>query len=113
MDIKSTVDEILKTKNRSLSWLAVEMEKTFDGLKLSLVRGSIKYNDIILMSKILEVQPSYFFENDQETGTSISAAEEEPEYSSLKRELKVCKEMIAALKDQIKDKEKIISLLSK
>jgi len=116
MEIKLIVDEILKAKNRSLSWLAAEMEKTFDGLKLSLVRGSIKYNDIILMSRILEVSPSCFFEQEHDAHSlkeSGTIAEEEPEYGSMKRELKVCKEMIAALKDQIKDKEKIIILLSR
>lgn len=117
MFIKETVDEILKGKNRSLSWLAVEMGKTFDGLKLSLVKGSIKYNDIILMSEKLSVRPSVFFEYDKQYKTSETdksfAAEGDSEYSNLKNELKGSKEMIAALKDQLKDKEKIISLLSK
>lgn len=117
MFVKATVDEILKGKNRSLSWLASEMNKTFDGLKLSLVKGSIKYNDIILMSEILNVRPSIFFEQSKTykiNDTERSAvSESEPEYSSLKSELKNSKELVAALKDQLKDKEKIISLLSR
>ena len=48
MYLKETVARLLKNKNRSLSWLALEMGKSFDGLKLSLVKGSIKYLDIIL-----------------------------------------------------------------
>jgi len=117
MFLKNVVDGILKEKNRSLTWLAEEMSKTFDGLKLGLVKGSIKYNDLILMAKTLEVSPSVFFEasaneyltSKQEEGISDGKTE----YPDLKNNLKNCKEMLNALKDQLKDKEKIISLLSK
>ncbi|PYF75825.1 hypothetical protein [Pedobacter nutrimenti] len=114
MTLKTTVDEILKKKNRSLSWLAVEMDKTFDGLKLSLVKGSIKYNDIVSMSAILNVSPNVFFEQDKaavKEGTG--PGESETEYASLKNDLRNCRELSAALKDQLKDKEKIIGLLTK
>lgn len=117
MPLKSVVDEILKDKNRPMSWLAEEMGKTFDGLKLSLVRGSIKYNDMIVMARVLEVSIDVFFPeevNPYSKGKNpIFFSEPTEEYSSTKTELKNCKEMIAILRDQIKDKEKIISLLSK
>lgn len=116
MDIKSIVDEILIEKNRTFTWLAEEMNKTFDGLKLSLTRESIKYKDLIAMSKALEVHPTTFFDKD----SSYSAANKnrettdaKSEYSDLKNNLKNCREMMATLKEQIKDKDKIISLLSK
>jgi len=117
MQLKSVVDGLLKEKNRSLSWLAEEMGKTFDGLKLSLVKGSIKYNDLIEMAKVLEVLPAVFFQtevNIYATETDISTlAEPREEYGGdVKSNLKNCKELLAALKDQLKDKEKIISLLS-
>jgi len=117
MVLKSIVDELLKEKGRSLTWLSTEMEKTFDGLKLSLTRGSIKYNDIITMAKVLEVTPATFFQSEVAPYTRKASqslvGDQKEEYSDLKSSLKNCKEMLTTLKDQIKDKDKIISLLSK
>jgi hypothetical protein len=110
MQLKDIVDKCLKDHNRSLSWLAAEMDKTFDGLKLSLVKGSIKYNDIKRMADILKVPASCFFEVDIETGNVLE--EEKGQYSNLKTELTSCKELTAALKSQLADKDKIIGLLS-
>ena len=107
---------MLKERNRSLSWLAMEMGKTFDGLKLGLTRGSIKYTDLKRMADILEIPVSRFFEEslDNEGGTQKNMLfEEEPQYISLKNELISCKELISTLKSQLKDKEKIIELLSR
>src|SRR5687768_11708999 len=105
MPLKSIVDGILKEKSRPMSWLADEMGKTFDGLKLSLIKGSIKYNDIIEMAKVLEVSPAVFFrtENvyaDFNNGES-ALAETRENYGDLKGNLKNCKEMLAALKNQL------------
>lgn len=115
MSLKKTVDKILREKNRSLSWLAHSIGKTFDGLRLGLLNESVKYKDIVAMARILEVSPAFFFE----TGVKDPNAEEnllaEPksEYGELKANLKTCKDLIATLKDQVKDKERIISLLKK
>lgn len=117
MELKSIIDEILKKKKRPFSWLADQMGMTFDGFKLSLNNRSIKYRDIVLMTKILEVSPMVFF-----SGPTAAAAElpgksaNDPinlEHGELKQALKSCKELNAALKDQIKDKDKIIALISK
>jgi len=117
MLLKSVVDELLKEKSRPMSWLAEEMGKTFDGLKLSLTRGSIKYNDLIAMAKILGVSPNVFFPVTNESDTTVKnpnfLGEPKVEYASAKNDLKNCREMLATLKEQIKDKDKIISLLSK
>ena len=117
MLLKGVVDEILKEKNRPMSWLAEEMGKTFDGLKLSLIRGSIKYNDIIAMASVLEVSVDVFFPEEVNPYSNPKnpnfLGEPITEYASAKNELKNCKEMISILRDQIKDKEKIIALLSK
>ena len=119
MTLKIIVDDLLKNKNRSLTWLASKMSKTFDGLKLSLVKETLKYKDLLLMAKILDVHPSIFFKqdminayNNKEQSYSI-LAEEESKYNDLKGNLKNCRDMVSALKDQLKDKERIISLLSK
>lgn len=115
MYLKNIVDEILKGKSRSLSWLAVQMGKTFDGLKLSLVKESLKYKDIEEMSKILEVSPNTFFKSELPTYLSVNGganSDTVPEQED-KVNIKNCRELVASLKDQIKDKERIISLLNK
>ena len=110
MELKDIVDGVLKDQNRSLSWLASEMKKTFDGLKLSLVKGSIKYTDIKRMATILKVPASTFFlENDSNQNV---VAEELPSYHNVKSDLSACRELVQTLKSQIIDKEKIIGLLS-
>lgn len=115
MPLKDIVDQILKEKVRPLSWLAEGMGKTFDGLKLSLVNGSIKYKDILAMSEILEVSPAVFFKTDYKRPlvNEDNLSEPKPEYGDLKSSLKACKELTATLKDQIKDKDRIIALLDK
>ena len=117
MNLKGVVDEILLEKNRPFSWLVSQMDKTFDGLKLSLTNESIKYRDINKMAKILEVPPSTFFDTESRTYKASNGAnytaESKNEYSDLRNSLKNCKEMSAALKELIKDKDRIIALLSK
>ncbi|MHB1179493.1 MAG: hypothetical protein ACYCZO_14330 [Daejeonella sp.] len=116
MYLKEVVNKILKERNRSLSWLAMEMGKTFDGLKLGLTRGSIKYTDLKRMADILEIPVSGFFEGGLDYGGETQKNilfEEEPPYLSMKKELNSCKELTNMLKSQLKDKDKIIELLSK
>lgn len=117
MYLKSIVGEILKRNNRSLSWLSVEMNKTFDGLKLSLLKGSMKYNDLLLMAKILNVPPTIFFEETNPDNCTekeqLKMSEVDQNQSQLEVENRNYREMIATLKEQLKDKDKIISLLSK
>ena len=118
MTLKNRVDDLLKDKNRPLSWLAAEMGKTFDGLKLSLVKETIKYKDLLSMARILNVATGHFFETNTDASylkdnPQMLISEEEVKYGDLKNNLKGCKEMVTALKDQLKDKERIISLLSK
>jgi len=117
MFLKQVVDGILTEQNRSLSWLAVEMGKTFDGLRLSLIRGSIKYTDIQKMAKILNIPVVRLFTEPAkfETTTSKMILNDPAETYQVnhKMALKNCQEMVDALKSQIKDKDKIIALLSK
>jgi lambda repressor-like predicted transcriptional regulator len=117
MYLKTIVAEILKKNNRSLSWLSVEMNKTFDGLKLSLLKGSMKYNDLLLMARILDVPPTIFFEETNPSHITekeaLKVADTSPQLAHQDMELKNCREMIVTLKEQLKDKDKIIFLLSK
>ncbi|HCN82178.1 MAG TPA: hypothetical protein DIT07_00965 [Sphingobacteriaceae bacterium] len=114
MALKEIVDQLLKEENRSLSWLATEMDKTFEGLKLSLTKGSIKYNDLKQMALILKVPPARFFEDKviQQKLSESLIGEDLPYYAGLKNDLNSCKELVSTLKSQVKDKEKIIELLS-
>lgn len=113
MSLKENIDQILSDKHRSLSWLALHMGKTFDGLRLGLINESIKYKDILTMAEVLHVSPCVFFksaDNNFSTEQNNILAESITEYGT---SLKSCKELNAALKDQLKDKERIIVLLNK
>lgn len=112
MVLKNKVEEVLKKKKRSMSWLAEEMGKSVDGLRLSLVRESIKYVDINKMAEILEVPAALFFPNSSELYQEISSVSKVSESGSEFEELKYYKGMVALLKDQLNDKQKIITLLS-
>lgn len=111
MSLKDIVYGILKEKRRSVTWLAEEMGRTFDGLRTGLVNESVKYKDMVVMAEVLEVSPSRFFETNEEQldlqGNMVSEASSE--YKSLKS----CEELVTTLKKQINDKERIITLLSK
>ncbi|EDM36310.1 hypothetical protein PBAL39_11417 [Pedobacter sp. BAL39] len=117
MLLKSLVDKLLKEKKKPMKWLAEAMGKTFDGLKKSLLNHSIKYSDIVLMAEILEVSPAIFFASEirpQKDPLLVTDDKETHEnYLSLNRSLDDCKELNRQLKDQLKDKELIISLISK
>jgi hypothetical protein len=115
MTLKEIVDQLLKEENRSLSWLATEMDKTFEGLKQSLTKGSIKYNDLKLMALVLKVSPARFFDEKvikQKISESMVTEQDISYYTGLKNDLTSCKELVGTLKSQVKDKEKIIELLS-
>ncbi|MFD1629965.1 hypothetical protein [Pseudopedobacter beijingensis] len=117
MQLKPIVDNLLKERGRSLSWLAVQIGKTFDGFRLSLIKESIKYTDLKKMAEILEVSPSVFFQestpdNYPDLPESKSLTESVPEYRTVASELNVYKQLTETLKGQLKDKEKIIELLN-
>jgi hypothetical protein len=115
MFLKQVVDDILAERNRSLSWLAGEMGKTFDGLRLSLLKGSIKYVDIQRLAEILDISVMQLFTPPEEYAAASEFIVNEPieGYRSNYKALKNCQEMVETLKSQIVDKEKIIELLSK
>ena len=89
------------------------MGRTFEGLKLSLTKGSIKYTDIKQMSGILKVAPGRFFADDTPANTASNLIQDDiAHYAGLKNDLNSCKELVNTLKSQVKDKDKIIQLLS-
>lgn len=107
MSIKDIVNSILKEKDRPLAWLAKGMRRTDDGLRAGLTNESVKYKDLLIMAKILEVSPSRLFETKDEQPNLVR--EPSVEYGNLKH----CEELVISLKNQINDKERIISLLSR
>lgn len=110
MSLKAIVEGVLKEQGRSLTWLAEKVGKTVDGLRLGLMNKSVKYKDLLLMAEVLNVSPCYFFKTEEASAFTQKNILTEPpaEYGDA---LKNCKELNAALKDQLKDKERIISLL--
>lgn len=111
MSLKDLVSEILIEKERSLNWLAENIGRTGDGLRVGLNRESVKYKDLVAMAEKLQISPSRFFKptaqdlNPQQNVVSETTVE----YGRLKG----CEELVTALRNQINDKERIITLLSK
>ncbi|ADY53384.1 hypothetical protein Pedsa_2845 [Pseudopedobacter saltans DSM 12145] len=117
MKLKDIVDELLRERERSLSWLAQQVGKTFDGFRLSLIKESIKYTDLRRMAEVLEVPPSVLFISDikylKKKEDLKILEDQETSYTRLSADEEMQKEFIESLKNQIKDKNRIIELLSK
>ncbi len=110
MSIKEIVDGILKEKRRPLTWLARGMHRTRDGLALGLENESIKYRDIVIMAQLLEVSPCRLFATNEELIIPEQNIVSETTFQYGNQ--KACEELVASLKDQLTDKERIIILLS-
>jgi hypothetical protein len=110
MTLKERVDRELRRVKRSRSWLAGEMGMTPDGLRLSLIKRSIKYGDIVRVCEILGVRAGVLF-GEGEVGSSDSGVlKQVQDDDAHKRD---DREMMRLLKAHIKDKDRIIALLSK
>ena len=115
MELKEIIDNLLKEKNRSLSWLAAQVGKTFDGFRLSLIKESVKYTDLKKISEVLEVTPNVLFGvlvPYEKIDQDLSMKENKNVTYSLTAELEMHKQLTESLKNQLKDKERIIDLLS-
>ena len=108
MELYEIVWDLLKARGRSKIWLAREMDMTFDGMKLALIRQSMKFYDLVKLSKILEISPAVLFDL-PDTSPQPSA----PPTLAYSKELKTCEEMLKVCKSQLKDKDLIIELLTK
>ena len=53
MNLKNWVESALNDINRPLSWLAAEMDRTTEGLKLSIDKETMKFSDLKKMIAIL------------------------------------------------------------
>ncbi|MBD1364411.1 hypothetical protein IDJ77_11380 [Mucilaginibacter sp. ZT4R22] len=111
MSLKQAVEVILAEQKRNLTWLASEMDKTYTGFKLSLENETIKYSDINKMLDILESPVELIFEENVRRYSnkgSESNIVREPEivYHSLRDQIEI-------LKSTVKDKDRIIELMSK
>lgn len=121
MSLKETVEKILEEQQRSLSWLATEMGKTFTGLKMSLVNESIKYADLKKMVDILNIPITILFDGstsqkikgnyNNQAGTSMLLNDPEVKYKKI--EVDGLKKQIQLLESKLVDKDKIIELLTK
>jgi hypothetical protein len=101
------------------------MGMTADGLRLSLLRESIKYGDIVRVCKILGVRAGVLFGEEQLPpppagsphhpgfATPSFKGGEHDEIASSRRASRNDDELVTILKSQLKDKDRIIELLSK
>jgi hypothetical protein len=102
------VDRELRRMKRSRSWLAGELGMTPDGLRLSLIRESIKYGDLVRVCEILGVRAGVLFGEGE--GSDSGVLKQVQDDDAHKRD---DREIIRMLKAQIRDKDRIIELLSK
>lgn len=123
MTLKERVEIELKKQKRSLSWLALKIEMTVDGLRGSLVTESIKYSNIVRVCEAMGIKAGVLFGEEEnltsesvkhgEVAASAAPSRNDTETSSAQAGFKDSEEMIRMLKEQIRDKERIIELLSK
>jgi hypothetical protein len=109
MTLKERVDKELRRVKRSRSWLAGELGMTPDGLRLSLIWESIKYGDIVRVCEILGVRAGVLF-GDVVEGSDSGVLKQVQDDDVHKRDDRI---IIKILKEHIKDKDRIIALLSK
>jgi len=116
MKLKDIVDDLLKERERSLSWLAQQVGKTFDGFRLSLIKESVKYTDLKKIAEVLEISPNVLFgigvKYTLENG-EFKTEEFGQKYTISNSQVEMYKQLTESLKNQLKDKDKIIELLTK
>ncbi len=113
--IERNIRQRSKALGITLSDLARHIEMTEAGFYKMLSTDSIKVKTLKKLSDVLKQPIPYFFEDHQASGYQANSlpaqlAEPAPAYVSEKENLK---EQISILKSQLKDKEKIIQLLSR
>lgn len=114
--IERNIRQQAKALGITLSDLAKHIEMTEAGFYKMLSTDSIKVKTLKKVSEVLKQPVNYFFDDHssgssyQTTPPSLNLAEPPAEYSSEKENLK---KQISLLESQLKDKEKIIELLSR
>ena len=114
--IERNIRQQAKALGITLSDLAKHIEMTEAGFYKMLSTDSIKVKTLKKVSEVLKQPVNYFFDDHssgssyQTTPSSLNLAEPPAEYGSEKENLK---KQISLLESQLKDKEKIIELLSK
>jgi len=102
MTVKDIVDDLLKKEKRSASWLSKEMGMTPDGLRLGLLKESIKYSSIVQLCGILGVKAGVLFGEGEVLRTAIDDKQGNDD-----------RQLVRLLKEQVRDKQLIIDLLIK
>lgn len=114
--IERNIRQQAKALGITLSDLAKHIEMTEAGFYKMLSTDSIKVKTLKKVSEVLKQPVAYFFDDHsgvasyQANSSSLNLAEPPSAYSSEKEGLK---KQISLLESQLKDKEKIIQLLSK
>jgi hypothetical protein len=116
MSLYDKVLFLLKEQNRTMVWLATQMDMTDDGLKSGLVKESLKFRDLMKLCGILGINLTFF----EEDGPILSREPNPPgSYSTVsaakmneyKVKLTSCEKLVESLKENLKDKEKLIAYL--
>jgi len=123
MTLRQIVEQLLKDSPKSMADLATEMDRTYDGFKLSLNKESIKYSDLKKLATILNVPIELLFVSgttniqSQKGGSyntmAHSSTLHEPATEYIRKELDGLKKQVTLLESQIVDKDRIIELLSR
>jgi transcriptional regulator with XRE-family HTH domain len=114
--IERNIRQQAKALGITLSDLAKHIEMTEAGFYKMLSTDSIKVKTLKKVSDVLKQPVAYFFDDHfsdssyQQSSSFINLAEPPSAYNSEKEALK---KQISILESQLKDKEKIIELLSK
>lgn len=114
--IERNIRQQAKTLGITLSDLAKHIEMTEAGFYKMLSTDSIKVKTLKKVSEVLKQPVAYFFDDHssassyETASSSFNLAEPPAQYGSEKEGLK---KQISLLESQLKDKEKIIQLLSK
>jgi len=114
------IKSVLEANKRPFSWLAEQVGYSRQGLKTSLINGNIKYDTLIKIANLLEINVSRFFymEPTKDVDSQVhylryQAKQEKRYIDELEKENEILKERIEALKKEIETYQKFVDVLHK
>lgn len=61
MTLLETVQKHLKEQQRSMIWLAAELDRSPDGLSYEINIGRLSYNKLLAVARVLKIKPAMLF----------------------------------------------------
>jgi len=118
MDLRQTIEKLLATKERNLTWLAKQIGMGPKGLKLALINETLQFGYLVKIAIALDVPPTAILEatpnitqrikgnNNKQLNNSMMAAEPDVEYKReidhLREKVQMQAKMIEILENQLK-----------